>query len=75
MTLPVELDLQELFHLLVIGSLLAVVAVMIPVQIASKLRRLRRRRTRATCRICGYRFLRPEERGVVECPHCGVKNK
>lgn len=71
----VELDLQGFFYALLLGGLLTVVAVMIPVQISSKIRRLRRRRSRATCRICGYRFLRPEERGIVTCPHCGVKNK
>lgn len=70
-----QLDLESLFYTLLFGSLLTVVAVMIPVQIASKLRRLNRHRTRATCRICGYRFLRPFPRGIVVCPHCGVKNK
>lgn len=70
-----ELDLQGYFYTLLLGGLLAVVAVMIPVQITSKVRRLRRRRTHAICRICGFRFLRPEERGAVNCPHCGVKNK
>lgn len=72
---PLQLDLEAFFYVLIFGSLLAVVAVMIPVQIASKLRRMNRRRTHAICRICGYRFLRPEARGIVECPHCGVKNK
>lgn len=75
MTLPIELSLEQFFMALIFGGLLAVVAVMIPVQVASKMRRVRRRRTHATCRICGYRFLRPEERGIVACPHCGVKNK
>lgn len=73
--MSLELDLQGFFYVLLLGGLLAVVGVMIPVQINSKMRRLRRRRTRATCRICGYRFLRPEARGLVSCPHCGVKNK
>lgn len=72
---PFLLDPKNYFYLLLFGSLLAVVAVIIPVQVASKLRRMRRKRTRAICRICGYRFLRPEERGTVRCPHCGVKNK
>lgn len=69
------LDLQGYFYALLLGGMLAVVAVMIPVQVSSKIRRVRRRRTRAICRVCGYRFLRPEERGIVLCPHCGVKNK
>lgn len=73
--MPVEMDLQSFFLTLLFGSLLALVAVMIPVQVASKMRRLQRRRTHATCRLCGHRFLRPLERGIVCCPHCGVKNK
>ncbi|MCH5285207.1 MAG: hypothetical protein J1E42_06360 [Akkermansiaceae bacterium] len=73
--IPLELDLQGYFYSLLFGTLFAVVAVMIPVQISSKMRRLRRRRTRAVCRVCGFRFLRPEERGIVTCPHCGVRNK
>ncbi len=71
----VQISLDDFFQLMLIGGILAVVAVMIPVQIASKLRRLRRKRTRATCRICGYRFLRPEDKPVFPCPHCGVNNK
>lgn len=73
--MSLELDLQGFFYVLLLGGLLAVVGVMIPVQISSKLRRLRRRRTRAICRVCGYRFLRTEVRGIVLCPHCGMKNK
>lgn len=70
-----ELDLQGYFYALLLGGLLAVVIVIIPVQVNSKMRRLRRRRTRAICRICGYRYLRPEARGITTCPHCGVRNK
>lgn len=73
--IPFELNLQEFFLLLVFGSLFSVVCVMIPVQIASKMRRMKRKRTHATCRVCGYRFLRIGDRSIVECPHCGVKNK
>lgn len=73
--IPIEIELNDLFPILLIGSMLALVAVMIPVQIASKLRRMKRRRTHTICRLCGYRFLRPEERGIVSCPHCGAKNK
>lgn len=71
----ITLDLEEFFYLLIFGGLISVVAVMIPVQIASKLRRIKRRRTHAICRVCGYHFLRPEQRGIVPCPHCGAKNK
>lgn len=71
----ITLELGNFYHLLVFGGLLSVVAVMIPVQIASKMRRLKRRRTHATCRVCGYHFLRPEQRGIVPCPHCRANNK
>lgn len=71
----INLNLEQFYYLLIFGGLLAVVAVMIPVQIASKLRRMRRRRTHAVCRICGYHFLRPEPRGIVPCPHCRANNK
>lgn len=72
---PIYLSLQDFFLTLLIGGLLLLVSVMIPVQIASKVRRINRKRTHATCRICGFRFLRPEEKGDVYCPHCGVRNK
>ncbi len=75
MNFPIPISLPLFFLLILFGGLGAVVCVMIPVQIASKLRRLRRKRTRATCRICGYRFLRPFERGPVRCPHCAAHNK
>lgn len=71
----IELSAESFFYLLIFGGFGSVIAVMIPVQIASKLRRLHRRRTRAICRLCGYHFLRPEQRGAVSCPHCGAKNK
>lgn len=70
-----SISLNDYFMFLLIGGILAVVVVMIPVQITSKLRRLRRKRTRAICRICGYRFLRPENKSIFPCPHCGVNNK
>lgn len=71
----IEIDLQNFFYVLLLGGLLTVVAVMIPVQISSKLRRMRRRRTHAICRVCGYRFLRPGDRKITPCPHCGANNK
>lgn len=71
----ITLNFQDFFLLLIFGGLFSVVAVMIPVQIASKMRRLKRRRTHATCRVCGFHFLRPEQRGIVPCPHCGANNK
>lgn len=71
----ITLELGDFFILLTMGGLLSVVAVMIPVQIASKLRRIKRRRTHSICRVCGYHFLRPEQRGIVSCPHCKARNK
>lgn len=71
----ITLKIYQFFYLLIFGGLLSVVAIMIPVQIASKLRRLKRRRTHSICRICGFHFLRPEPRGIVPCPHCGANNK
>lgn len=71
----ISLQLGEFFYLLIFGGLISVVAVMIPVQIASKLRRIKRRRTHSICRVCGYHFLRPEQRGIVACPHCKARNK
>ncbi len=70
-----QITLNDFFQLLLFGGVFTVVLVMIPVQIASKIRRLRRKRTRAVCRICGYRFLRPENQSVFPCPHCGANNK
>ncbi len=75
MNFPVEITLQQLFLLIIFGGMATVVGVMIPVQIVSKMRRLRRKRTRSICRICGYRFLRSFERGPSRCPHCSALNK
>ncbi len=44
----------------------------IPVQLVAKWRRVRSLRTRLTCRICGYRFVRMDDEG--HCPHCGARN-
>lgn len=71
----ITLTFQEFFHLLIFGGLISIVAVMIPVQIASKLRRIHRRRTHGICRICGFHFLRPDRRHIHPCPHCGANNK
>ena len=72
---PMPISLNDYFMFLLFGGFPTVEVVMIPVQINSKLSRLRRKRTRATCRICGYRFLRPENKSIFPCPHCGVNNK
>ena len=47
--------------------------VVVPVQLAAKVRRMRLARVRITCRICGYRFLRTDPEAT--CPHCEAKNK
>ncbi len=75
MNFPIEISLQQLFLFILVGGIAATGCVMIPVQISSKIRRLRRKRTHSICRICGYRFLRPFERGPARCPHCSALNK
>jgi Zn finger protein HypA/HybF involved in hydrogenase expression len=47
--------------------------VVVPVQLAAKLRRIRLERVRITCRICGYRFLRTDPEAT--CPHCEARNR
>lgn len=47
--------------------------VCIPTQLASKLRRIRRRRATRVCRICGYRFLRRD--AECTCPVCSARNR
>ncbi len=71
----IDITLNEYFYYLLGGGFLVLVAVMIPVQVVSKIRRMRRKRTRIVCRICGFRFLRSENQPVFLCPHCGAKNK
>ncbi len=68
------LSLDDFFTLLLMGGVLFVVAVIIPVQISSKLRRRRRKRSRITCRICGFRFLLRDPHAPIRCPHCGTRN-
>lgn len=34
------------------------------------------RRRKVQCRICGYRFyIRQDDAGHAECPHCGAANR
>ncbi len=58
---------------IVLVGMLLLLCVYIPVQVAGKLRRIRSQRTRISCRICGYRFLRADE--ACHCPHCGARNR
>lgn len=67
------LTMHEFFEVLVYVSLFSLVCIIIPVQLAAKVRRLHRKQTRIVCRICGYRFLRQDP--AATCPHCLAKNK
>ena len=76
MELPVLTPVQFLFGITLVGIVL-LFCVYIPVQLAAKCRRMAAARTRLVCRICGYRFLRPEGSGrksPCTCPHCGAHN-
>lgn len=68
------LSVAEFFLFLMLAGLVLLVCVYIPVQLASKLRRMRHARTHITCRICGYRYLLDSARSESECPHCGSRN-
>ena len=72
MSLP-PLTPPEFFVYMAIAGVIAVVAVFLPVQLASKIRRVRRGRYRLRCRLCGYRFLRRDVQAT--CPHCGARNR
>ena len=74
MTIPLAaLYAHELFAALVICGMLALVAVIIPVQLVAKYRRMRLKQVRIVCRICGHRFLRKDD--TATCPHCESKNR
>lgn len=61
------------FEVVVWAGFILLLLVCIPIQFASKLRRLRRRRATRVCRICGYRFLRKDDQ--CTCPVCASKNR
>lgn len=63
----------EFLECLVYGGMALLLMVYIPVQVASKWRRIRRSRVRLTCRLCGYRFLRTDAQAL--CPNCGARNR
>lgn len=63
---------HEFFEILVYVGLIALIAVIIPVQIVAKYRRHQRKKTRIVCRICGYRFIKTDP--TATCPTCGSKN-
>lgn len=70
---PFELTTDAFFIAVPVTGMVLLLLIFIPVQIVSKLRRMRKQYNRLTCRICGFRFLRRNP-GIVECPHCGAKN-
>lgn len=72
MSLP-PLTPAELLMLVVLFGLAAVLCIYLPVQIVSKVRRIRRKHHRITCRICGYRFIRRDKEAT--CIHCGARNR
>ena len=61
------------FEVVVWAGFILLLLVCIPIQFASKLRRMRRRSTTRVCRICGYRFLRKDPE--CTCPVCASKNR
>lgn len=67
------LSLHEFFEAVVIVGLIMLVCIIIPVQLAAKWRRLKRKQSRIICRICGYRFIRQEP--TATCPHCQSRNR
>ncbi len=64
---------HEFFIGIVYVGLALLLCIYFPVQIAAKWRRLRAVRTRISCRICGYRFLRQDPH--CRCPHCQARNR
>ncbi len=65
--------MAEFFEVLVIAGCVLLLCVVLPVQLAAKLRRINLARTRIVCRICGYRFLRTDPQAI--CPHCEAHNR
>lgn len=72
MSLP-PLSPAELLTVVVFFGLAAMLCIYLPVQLVSKMRRIRRKRHHITCRICGYRFLRRDKEAT--CIHCGARNR
>ena len=61
------------FEVVVWSGFILLLLVYIPIQLTSKLRRIRRRRSTRVCRICGYRFLRRD--AECTCPACSARNR
>lgn len=63
----------QFFQDVVYVGMLLLLAVFIPVKLTARIRRRLRARTRLTCRICGYRFLKSDPSAI--CPHCQARNR
>ncbi len=72
MNLPPLSPEEFLFGIVLLGLAL-LLCVYIPVKCAARWRRIQAERTRLSCRICGYRFLRAD--AECHCPHCGARNR
>lgn len=72
MTLP-PISPAELLFGLVYAGLLLLLGIYLPVQIAAKVRRIRRSNRLITCRICGYRFIRRDSEAT--CSNCEARNR
>lgn len=68
-----ECSPSELLYAFSVIVFVLLMLVVVPVQLAAKVRRMRLARVRITCRICGYRFLRSDPEAT--CPHCEARNK
>ena len=64
---------SEFFMYFAPAVFVLLMCVVVPVQLAAKIRRMRLERFRITCRICGYRFLRTDPEAT--CPHCEARNR
>ena len=68
-----ECSPSEFLYAFSVIAFVLLMLVVVPVQLAAKVRRMRLARVRITCRICGYRFLRSDPEAT--CPHCEARNK
>ncbi len=68
-----SVTIQEFVSLVALIGICGVAAATIPVFIMAKRRRMKRRKTHLTCRLCGYRFI--GSGSIAECPHCQARNR
>lgn len=67
------MQLHEFFLYLSIASMGLVAIIYLPNQFWNYQKRRKRKHERLQCRLCGYRFIKEDERAT--CPHCEAKNK